>query len=89
MKKRKSHKGDRFRPLFKMEYEDTGKRDSTTKKMLITIVLAFAIISFWRGAWGLMDLYLFPRNSLLSFMISLLLGLAILYYTEAIFDSLV
>lgn len=53
-----------------------------TKDVFYTILIAFAIISFWRGAWGLMDLYLFPSHKILSFLASILVGIIILYSTE-------
>ncbi len=42
------------------------------------ILIAFAVISFWRGVWGLQDYYLFPDNTALSLWSSVLIGLAIL-----------
>jgi succinate dehydrogenase hydrophobic anchor subunit len=55
---------------------------------VFAIIIAFAVISFWRGIWGLMDEYLIPENRPLSLFISLVLGLAILiathYVTKAI-----
>ena len=59
------------------------------KKVLYTIVISFAIVSFWRGAWGLMDLYLFPNNYTLSLLVSVLIGLTILYTTKHVIDKLV
>lgn len=46
------------------------------------IAVATAVVLFWRGAWGLMDIYLFPEHPPLSFVCSLLIGLAILYATR-------
>jgi len=59
------------------------------KKIAHTILIAFAIVSFWRGVWGLMDLYLYPQNPLVSFLISLILGIVILYFTKNIVNRLV
>ena len=59
------------------------------KKVLYTIIIAFAIICFWRGAWGIMDLYLFPGNHLASYLISILIGIIILYYTENLIETLI
>lgn len=64
------------------------KEARTFKKIFYTIIIAFAIVSFWRGVWGLMDLYLFPENEFLSFSISILIGLLILYLTKHILDRL-
>jgi len=52
------------------------------RRIAHTILIAFAIISFWRGAWGLMDLYLLPKNYPVSLILSLLMGIIILYSTE-------
>ncbi len=49
------------------------------RNIFYALLIAFAIISFWRGVWGLMDLYLFPNNYTLSLAISLLIGIVILY----------
>ena len=49
------------------------------KQASITIILAFAIVSFWRGVWGLMDIYLFPSNLTLSLTASILIGLVLIY----------
>ena len=42
---------------------------------LSTILIAGAVIMFWRGVWGLMDVYLFPDNLPISYGISLLISL--------------
>jgi len=52
------------------------------KKVLQALLIAFAIVSFWRGVWGLMDTYLFPNNYVLSLWISLVLGIILLFWTE-------
>ncbi|MBI4014411.1 MAG: hypothetical protein HY365_00470 [Candidatus Aenigmarchaeota archaeon] len=49
-----------------------------TGKFVLAIIVGFAIVAFWRGAWGLLDIYLFPGSHELSFWASLLLGVAIL-----------
>ncbi|HLA23127.1 MAG TPA: hypothetical protein VJZ93_01170 [Candidatus Nanoarchaeia archaeon] len=59
------------------------------RKVFFTLIVAFAIISFWRGAWGLMDIYLFPGNHLLSFSVSIVIGVLILYLTKNLVDKLV
>ncbi len=51
------------------------------KDALFIILIAFAVVSFWRGVWGLMDMYLFPENVLLSNWVSILIGVAILSAT--------
>ena len=48
------------------------------KKMttLVSIILGTCII--WRGVWGLMDVYFFPENKFVSYVLSILLGLLLL-----------
>lgn len=47
--------------------------------VLIIIIASLAIVGIWRGVWGLMDIYLLPENSTLSFFVSIATGLAILF----------
>ena len=49
-----------------------------------TLLIATAIVFFWRGAWGLMDLYLIPSNEVASMTISLILGILILIITRSL-----
>jgi len=51
-------------------------------QIIFAIVIAFAVISFWRGVWGLMDEYLFPGNYELSLWASVITGIAILALTH-------
>lgn len=68
------------------------KKETTQKRNLktisYTVLIAFAIVSFWRGVWGLMDVYLFPNKHILSLSISVLIGLVILYSTKHIIGEL-
>ena len=52
------------------------------------VLIATSVILFWRGAWGLMDLFLFPHNALLSYISSVVLGIAILVITHKLVDEL-
>lgn len=65
-----------------------NKKKRNLKNILFTIVIAFAIVSFWRGIWGLMDLYLFPENQVVSLLVSVLLGIIILYLSKHLLTSL-
>ena len=58
------------------------KRMKPVKQTLFAVIIAFAVISFWRGVWGLMDEYLFPSNHQVSFWASLFIGLIILVGTH-------
>ena len=59
------------------------------KRILKTLLIASGVVFFWRGAWGLMDLYIHPNNPLISYLASLLVGLIILYLSHHLFDELV
>lgn len=50
--------------------------------ILYAIFVGSAVVLFWRGLWGLLDLYLFPNNYLVSSVISLVLGILILGLTH-------
>ena len=68
-----------FKKIFEME---------SRHQILFSVIIAFAVISFWRGAWGLMDQYLFPDNYNLSLWFSVILGLAILTATHYVTKEL-
>ena len=65
------------------------KINNHLKKVSYTILIAFAIILFWRGIWGLMDAHLFPKNHTLSYIISIIVGIIILYKTETLVGKLI
>jgi uncharacterized membrane protein len=50
-------------------------------QVLFAIIIAFAVVSFWRGVWGLMDEYLFPNHYQISLWISVIMGILILVAT--------
>jgi len=58
-------------------------------KLLMAIGIGISVIAFWRGVWGLMDLYLFPNNPTLSFSASFLIGFIILYATRYLVHELI
>ncbi|MFC1727958.1 hypothetical protein ACFLZ7_00660 [Nanoarchaeota archaeon] len=58
------------------------------QQTLFAILIAFAVVSFWRGVWGLMDEYLFPGNYELSLWTSLILGVVILVATHYVTKEL-
>ena len=51
-------------------------------QFLYSLLIGVGIIAAWRGAWGLLDLYLFPGNELLSFGTSFVVGVFIIYTTH-------
>lgn len=65
------------------------KEKRTFSKVMDTLLVALAIVLFWRGVWGLMDLYLFPKNLTISYMSSLAIGIVILYSTKRLMKYLI
>lgn len=60
------------------------KRTSPAQVLLI----GTAVVLFWRGVWGLLDLYLFPSDPAVSFIVSAVLGIGILVMTHKLSDEL-
>lgn len=58
------------------------KKLRASKQLFFTLLIAFSVIAVWRGLKGLMDLYLFSDNPVLSYCASLSIGLFILYITH-------
>jgi hypothetical protein len=48
------------------------------RKNLRIIIDFLGIIIIWRGIWGLLDLFVFPGNQLLSYLVSIALGFILL-----------
>ncbi len=58
------------------------KKMNPIKQALFTLLIGASVVSFWRGVWGLLDVYLLPENYLVSSWISLIIGLFILAITH-------
>jgi len=65
---------DRYPKMVFEKYADLKKN----KQIFFAILIAFAVVSFWRGAWGLLDIYLDVGHQELSMWLSIFIGLAIL-----------
>ncbi|MFA5532729.1 MAG: hypothetical protein WDA13_04015 [Candidatus Shapirobacteria bacterium] len=48
------------------------------RKNLRIIIDVVAIIIIWRGIWGILDLFIFPNNPLLSYLTSTIFGFGLL-----------
>ena len=60
------------------------KELKTRYQILFLIVISFAVIAFWRGAWGLLDEFfviLMPNDPRYGYWISFLAGITILAAT--------
>ena len=49
-------------------------------QVIFAIIIAFAVVSFWRGTWGLLD-YALGADSLTGYLLSILIGVVILFAT--------
>ena len=58
------------------------KQMGSFKQILFALLIGFAVVSFWRGVWGLLDLYLLPNNQPVSLWISIIVGVVILTATH-------
>jgi hypothetical protein len=52
------------------------------------VVIILAIVMLWRGAWGLLDTFLFPGSPAFSYLICIALGAIILYLDDFRIDNL-
>lgn len=57
-------------------------------KILFALLVGFSVVSFWRGAWGILDVYLFPDDYHLSSIASLAIGLSLLALTDYLVKEL-
>lgn len=46
------------------------------------LLVITGVILFWRGLWGLLDVYLFPEDPALSYIIGLIIGVIMLYFPD-------
>jgi len=53
------------------------KKLKSHHQLIWSLVIATALVSVWRGIWGLMDVFIFPSNKLISVTISLVIGIII------------
>lgn len=58
------------------------RRFKKKHKVLHILLVAFAVVMFWRGAWGILDAYFFPGNHLLSYLFSIIIAFIILYFDD-------
>ncbi|MCH8328980.1 MAG: hypothetical protein IIB81_01145 [Nanoarchaeota archaeon] len=58
------------------------KEMGSFKRILFALLIGFAVVAFWRGVWGLLDIYLLPNNLELSLWVSLVISVVILIVTH-------
>ncbi len=60
-----------------------------SKQIFYAFIIGVAVVAFWRGAWGIMDVLIFPNNYLLSSIITFVGGLVLLFFTKHLVRELV
>jgi hypothetical protein len=59
--------------------EERFLKKKRRSNILETLLLDLSAVFVWRGTWGLMDKYLFPTHPDISFIFSILLGIALVF----------
>lgn len=65
------------------------KKLKVEHQKLFALIIAIALIMFWRGVWGLLDVYLLPEAPGMSFLLSGVIGLVILLGCDVLMKSMV
>ncbi len=65
------------------------KKLEVNHQKLFALIIGVAVIMFWHGIWGLLDVYLFPNDPGLRFLISAIIGLTILAACDVVIKELV
>jgi hypothetical protein len=66
-----------------------GKGRKKPVGIFFAILIGAAVIAFWRGLWGLFDIYLFPGDAVMRFWTLVIVGLGILIFTRYITKELI
>lgn len=51
-------------------------------RILHVLLMATAIVMFWRGVWGLLDVFLIPHHELVSSLLSIFIAFVVLYIDD-------
>ncbi|MBU4266586.1 MAG: hypothetical protein L6243_07565 [Candidatus Altiarchaeales archaeon] len=65
------------------------KKLETNHQKLFALIIGVAVIMFWRGIWGLLDVYFLPNDVGLSLVLSAVIGLVILAACDVVIKELV
>lgn len=55
------------------------KKSAKNNEVWRTVMIGVSVVLFWRGTWGLMDIYLFPDSKAAGYILSIVLGLCLLF----------
>lgn len=51
-------------------------------RVLHILIVAIAVVMFWRGIWQILDIYLFPGNQFISSAACILIAFLVLYLDD-------
>lgn len=51
------------------------------------LFLAFGVVSFWRGIWGLSDIFLFPGQPISSYVASIIIGIVVVLVAHYVIEG--
>jgi len=71
-----------------LEQKSSLTKPESRRTTLNSLIIVVAIIMLWRGVWGLLDIYLFPDMPALSSLVSISMGILILYLNDFHLDNL-
>lgn len=60
----------------------TYRRFKHKHKLIHILLVAIAVVMFWRGVWGLLDEYLLPDLPVVSYTLGIIVAFAILYFDD-------
>jgi hypothetical protein len=58
------------------------RRFKDKHKITHILLVAIAIVMFWRGVWGLLDEYFFTASPVISYGLSIFIAFLILYFDD-------
>jgi hypothetical protein len=72
---------------FAKNYIRIMERFEKKHPILNTLIVAVGAVFIWRGIWGLLDIYFFPNNQVLSYALSAVIGFLILVLDDFKIDE--
>jgi len=60
-----------------------------SRNFFTMVMVVVAVIMVWRGIWNILDMYFFPNDPILSNLLSILIGLIIMYLPDADIKDLI
>ena len=64
------------------------KEHKSRPSNLRIMIVCIGVVMIWRSIWELCDLFIFPNNKILSYIVCFVIGLAMLYCDDGRTDEL-